>query len=133
VRASLRMAKERANALIQLRADDVLEPACLRVRLSVVDGESVLEEAFSQPMSAHDATRTLAAHRGELRFAVLQFDQVPFAHAAQGFCRRPLGKNGKFASGSGCLQQRLNVRRLAFFAANPYLLKKVIEPNLVIG
>ena len=127
------MAKERANALIQLRADDVLEPACLRVRLSVVDGESVLEEAFSQPMSAHDATRTLAAHRGELRFAVLQFDQVPLAHPAQGSCRRSLGKNGKFASGPGGLQKGLNVRRLALFAANPDLLKEVIESNLVVG
>ena len=127
------MAEKRADALIQLRADDVLEPACLRVSLGVVDGESIFEEAFSQPMSAHNAPRALAAHRRELRLAVLHFDQVPLAHPAQGSCRRPVGKNRKFASGSGCLQQRLNVRRLAFFAANPDLLKKVIEANLVVG
>lgn len=40
------MAEERANPLIQLRADDVFEPARLRVGLGVVDRESVLEEAF---------------------------------------------------------------------------------------
>lgn len=127
------MAKECADALIQLRADDVFEPTGLRMSLSVIDGESIFEEAFREPMPAHDAPRSLAAHRRELRLAVLHFDQVPLAHPAQGSCRRPVGKNRKFASGSGCLQQRLNVRRLAFFAANPDLLKKVIEANLVVG
>ena len=82
MRASLRMAEERADALIEFGADDVFEPACLRVRLSIVDGESVFEEAFSQPMPAHDATRALASHRRKLRLAVLQFDKVPLAHPA---------------------------------------------------
>ena len=40
------MPEERADALIEFRADDVFEPAGLRVRFGVVDGESVLEEAF---------------------------------------------------------------------------------------
>src|SRR5277367_4581853 len=133
VRARLGMAEERTDALIQLRADDVFEPASLRMCLAVVDGESIFEEAFREPVPAHDAPRALASHRRKLRLAVLQFDQMPFAHPAQGFCRRPLGKNGKFASGSGCLQQRLDVRRLALFAANPDLLKKVIEANLIVG
>lgn len=43
VRASLRMAEKRADALIELRADDVFEPACLCVSLGVVDGKSVFE------------------------------------------------------------------------------------------
>ena len=133
MRASLGMAEERADALIELRANDVFEPTGLRVRLGVVYGESIFEEAFSQPMPAHHAPRALAAHRCKLRFAVLQFDQMPFAHPTQSSCGRPLGKNGKFASGSGCLQQRLDVRRLALFAANPYLFQKVIEANFVIG
>ena len=46
VRACLRMAEERADALIQFRADDVFETAGLRVGLGVVSRESVFEEAF---------------------------------------------------------------------------------------
>ena len=83
MRARLGMAEERADALIEFRADDVFEPAGLRVSLGIVDGKSVFEEAFSQPMPAHDAPRALAAHRRKLRLAVLQFDQMPLAHAAQ--------------------------------------------------
>ncbi len=127
------MAKERADALIEFGADDVFESTGLRMSFGVVDGKSVFEEAFRQPMPAHDASRTLAAHRRKLRLAVLHFDQVPLAHPAQGSCRRSLGKNGKFASGPGGLQKGLNVRRLALFAANPDLLKEVIESNLVVG
>ena len=133
MRASLRMAEERADALIQFGTDNVFEPAGLRMGLGVVDGKSVFEEAFREPMPAHYASRALAPYRSKLRFAVLHFDQMPLAHPAQGSSRRPVGKNGKFASGSGCLQQRLNVRRLALFAAYPDLLKEVIEANLVIG
>jgi hypothetical protein len=125
------MAEERANALIQLWADDVFEPACLRVGLGVVYGKSIFEEPFSQPMAAHDPPRALAANWRKLRLAVLQFDQMPFAHPAQGPCRRLIVKNGKFTCRSGSLQ-RLNVGRLALFAANPYLFKKVIETNLVV-
>jgi hypothetical protein len=82
--ASLRMAEERADTLIEFGADDVLEPAGLRVRLGVIDGESVLEEAFGQPMPSHNASCALAAHWRKLRLAVLHFDQVPLAHPAQG-------------------------------------------------
>src|SRR5271157_262393 len=126
------MAKERADALIQLRADDVFETACLRVGFGVVDGESIFEEALSQPMPAHDAARALATHGCELRLAVLHFDQMPLAHPAQGSRRRLIAENGKFASGSSCLQ-RLDVRRLSLFATNPDLLKKVIKSNFVVG
>src|SRR5580692_1234350 len=84
VRTGLGMAEECADALIELRADDVLEPAGLRVRFGVVDGESIFEKAFGQPMPAHDPSCALATHRRKLRLAVLQFDQMPLAHAAQG-------------------------------------------------
>src|SRR5580704_5730430 len=83
-------------------------------------------------MPAHDASRTLAAYWRKLRFAILHFDQMPFAHAAQGSCRRLTGKNRKFASRSSRLQ-RLDIRRFSLFAANPDLLKKVVESNLVVG
>jgi hypothetical protein len=132
VRASFRVTKERTDALIQLRADDVLETAGLRVGFGVVYGESIFEETFSQPVPAHDAPRALAAHGRKLRLARLQLDQMPFAHPAQSSRRRLIAENGKFASRSGCLQ-RLNIRRLSFFAANPDLLKQVIEANLVVG
>jgi len=132
VRASLGVAEESTDALIQLRADDVFEPAGLRVGLGVVGGESVFKKTFGQPMPAHDAARALAPHRRKLGLAVLQFDQVSLAHPAQGSCRRLIVKNGKTASGSRCLQ-RLDVGRFALFAANPDLFKKVIEANLVVG
>ena len=46
VGTGLGMAKERADALVQFRADDVLEFAGLRMRFGIVDGKSVLEKAF---------------------------------------------------------------------------------------
>ena len=42
--AGLRVAKESANALIQLRADDVFEAAGVRLRFGVFNGKSVFEE-----------------------------------------------------------------------------------------
>lgn len=83
MRTSLRVAEKGADALIELRADDMFEPACLRVSLGVIGGESVFEEAFGQPMPAHDASRALAAHWRKLGLAILQFDQMPLAHPAQ--------------------------------------------------
>src|SRR5467141_1258687 len=44
VRASFGVSEERANALVQLRADDVFELAGLRVGLGIFDGKSVLEK-----------------------------------------------------------------------------------------
>lgn len=83
-------------------------------------------------MSAHDTSRTLAAYWRKKRLAVLHFDKMPLAQAAQSSRRRLIGKNGKTAGRSSCLQ-RFEIRRLAFFAANPDLFQKVIEPNLVVG
>ena len=77
------MAEKRADALIEFGADDVLEPACLRMSLGVVYGKSIFEETFRQAMSAHDTSCALAAHRRKLRLAVLHFDQMPFAHPVQ--------------------------------------------------
>src|SRR5437016_14283016 len=71
MRAGLRVSEERANALVQLRTDDVFEFAGLRVRLGIVDGKSVLEEALGQAVAADDVARTLAAHARELHFPVL--------------------------------------------------------------
>src|SRR5271156_6225984 len=82
VRASLGMAEEGADALIELRADDVFEPAGLGVGLGVIGREGVFEEALGQSMPAHYAPRALAADWRKLCFAVLHFDQMPLAHPA---------------------------------------------------
>jgi hypothetical protein len=126
------MPKERADTLIEFGANDMFESACLRVGFGVVYSESIFEEAFSQPMPAHDAPRALAADWRKLRLAVLQFDQMPLAHPTQGSRRRLTRENGKLACGSGCLQ-RLDIRRFTVFAANPDLFKQMIEANLVVG
>jgi len=46
MRARLWMSEKATDALIQLRADDVLELAGLVAGLGVVDGEGVFEEAL---------------------------------------------------------------------------------------
>jgi hypothetical protein len=76
VGASLRMAEERADALVQLRADDVFELAGLRVRFGILDGKGVLEEALGQAVAAHNVARALAAYGRELHFAVLHLHQM---------------------------------------------------------
>ena len=85
MRASLGMAEKRAYTLIEFGADDVFEPAGLRVGLGVVNGESVFEEALGQTMASHDTSCSLAAHSRKLRLTVLQFDQMALAHPAQSF------------------------------------------------
>ena len=57
VRTGFRMAKERADTLIELRRDDMFEAACLRLSLCVFDGKSVSEEAFGEAMAADDIAR----------------------------------------------------------------------------
>ena len=46
MRTSFWMAKEGADALIQLRTDDVLEFAGLTVRFGIFDGERVFEQSL---------------------------------------------------------------------------------------
>jgi len=46
------MAQERADALVELRRDDVFEAAGLLVGFGVVDGESVGEETLGEAMAA---------------------------------------------------------------------------------
>jgi len=74
MRARFRMAKETADALVQFRADDVLELARLVVDFGIIDGERVLEKAFGQPMTAHNIAGATAAAGGQLYCAILQLD-----------------------------------------------------------
>ena len=59
--ASLGMAEERADALIQFRADDVLEFARLVVRFGIFDGEGVFEQTFREAMPPHYIARAARA------------------------------------------------------------------------
>jgi len=70
------VSQEGANALVELRADDVFEFAGLRVRFGFVDGESVFEEALGQAVAADDVARSLAAQGRELHFAILHGHQT---------------------------------------------------------
>jgi hypothetical protein len=70
------MAEERADALVQLRADDVFKLAGLRVRFGILDGKRVLEEALGQAVAADNVARALAAYGRELHFAVFHLYQM---------------------------------------------------------
>lgn len=72
VRASLGVAEEGADALVEFGADDVFELAGLRLRFGIFDGESVLEEALGEAMAADYIAGAAAAGGSELHFAVLQ-------------------------------------------------------------
>jgi hypothetical protein len=55
------MAEEGADALVELRRDDVLEATGLLMSFGVFDGERVGEEAFSEAVAAHGITRSARA------------------------------------------------------------------------
>ena len=52
MRARFWVPEKSADALVELRTDDVFELAGLRMRLGVVNGEGVLEETFREAMPA---------------------------------------------------------------------------------
>src|SRR6266566_6563685 len=81
VRTGLGMPEKRANARVKLGADDVLEPACLRVRFDFVDGKSVFEQAFRQAMAAHYVACPLAPRGSKLRLPIVQCNQIEIRHA----------------------------------------------------
>src|SRR5712692_8415146 len=132
MRAGLGVPEERADTLVQLRADDVFELARLRVRLGFVDGKSVLEEALGQAVTADHVARALAAHGRELYLPVLHLHQAQIRHARKNSRSRFLRNNRHLPSGAGRVQA-LGLRRLPFFAANPNLLEKMVETNFVVG
>ena len=68
------MPEKTTDALIQLRADDVLKLARLVVQFGVFDGERILEKAFGQAMAPDDVTRTTGPAWGQLHRSILQFD-----------------------------------------------------------
>jgi hypothetical protein len=71
VGAGLRVTEKCTNTLIELRADDVFELACLIVGFGIVDGKCVGEKALGEAVTAHYITRALGAQRGEFDLTVL--------------------------------------------------------------
>jgi len=74
VGAGFWMAEEGADALVELRADDVLEFTGLVMHFGFVDRKRVFEEALGEPMTPHHIARAVAAARRQLHFAISQFD-----------------------------------------------------------
>src|SRR5260370_3366605 len=79
VRAGLGVPEERANALVQLRADDVFEFAGLRVRLGIVNGKSVLEESLGEAVTAENGSPAAGSPAAYVDFPLLALP--PGTHA----------------------------------------------------
>jgi len=126
------MAEERADALIQLGADDVLELASLGVHFGFVDRKRVLEESLGETMAAHDVACALAPHGRELRFSVSKIHEMQFRHAAQNPCRWFVGCKWETSTRAGRVEAS-DMRGPFFLAADPDLLEEVIEANLVVS
>ena len=126
------MPEKRANARVKLGADDVLEPACLRVRFGLVHGKSVFEQTFRQAMAAHNVARPLAPRGGKLRLPIVQRHQIEIRHARENAGGRLFGDRRKFPRFSRGAQS-FELRRLPFLAANPNLFQQVVKANFVVG
>src|SRR5260370_27716852 len=83
VRARFRMPQECADALVELRADDVLKLAGLIVGFGIFNREGVPEEALGEAVAADDVAGAAAGAIGELHLAASPLDQAPVSQAAQ--------------------------------------------------
>lgn len=59
------MSKKRANALIEFGADNVLEFASLRIRLSIRNGKSICKKTLRQPPPPNDISSASLAAFGQ--------------------------------------------------------------------
>src|SRR5262249_35219376 len=124
------MAEEGADALIELRRNDVLEFAGLCVRFGFIDGERVFEEALGEAMPTNDIASALRPGGRQMNIAIGQVDETKVAHTREDapdrlFRQKPQVTGGTFHAQCACL------RRLPFFTANPYLLEQMIKSNLI--
>lgn len=122
MRACHRMAEEAANALIELRADDVLELAGLRVSLGVGDGKRVRKEAFSEAATTNDIASAALATVSQFDFGIVHCHQAHDREALQ----------GAFGIGIERMETR-ELRALADFRAEPQFLEHVIDARFVFG
>src|ERR1700692_2059112 len=101
MRTGFRVAQKAANALVQLRRNDVLEFAGLVARFGIFNRKRILEQALRKTMTPHHVTRPLAARRRQINFAVAQRDQMQIGHAAQNARSRLIGQQRKMPGRSG--------------------------------
>ena len=71
-----RMAEEAANALVELRADDVLEFAGLRIGLGIGNSKRVCEEVLSEAATANNITSATLVAVSQLNFGIVHGDQT---------------------------------------------------------
>ena len=74
------MTQERADALVQLRADDVLELARVRIGRFLLDGKRVCQQPLRQAPPPDDIARPIFASRSERYFVVAHLQQ---SHVSQ--------------------------------------------------
>jgi hypothetical protein len=123
MRTRFRVPQEATNALVQFRADDVFEFAGLRVRLVLVDAESILEQPLRQPVAPHYIARAVLPAIGELYFVIFpHLDQPQIFHPRD--CPHGINASGR--------SNMLQVRAASLFSANPDLLQQMIEVDAVI-
>ena len=77
------MAQKGADALVELRADDVFEFAGLSVSLVVVDGESIFEQALGEAMAANHVAGAAAASFSQVHIGLANFYQLQIGHAPE--------------------------------------------------
>src|SRR5437879_9258239 len=77
------MPQKCADALVELRADDVLELAGLVVGFGIFNREGVAEESLGEAVAADDVAGAAAAAIGELHFAAAHLDQAQINQAAE--------------------------------------------------
>ena|ERR1700676_3554454 len=76
VRASFWMTEKGADALIELGADDVFEFAGLRVRLGIIDGESIFEKALCEAMTPYHVAGAAITGLGEMHIRVAHLHEL---------------------------------------------------------
>ena len=76
MRAGFWVTEKRADALIELRADDVFEFAGLGVCLGIIDGESVFEKALCKAMTPDDIASAAITSLGEMHIGVAQLHEL---------------------------------------------------------
>src|SRR5437868_2948652 len=83
-------------------------------------------------MAPDDVAGTTGAARGQLHCSILQFDQLQLRHPTEHSPGRLVRQNGQTSCRSRGAQSFYQ-RWLSLLAANPDLLKEVIETDLVVG
>jgi hypothetical protein len=116
------MTKKGADALVQLRADNVFELARLRVRFGIVDGKSVLEQPFRQAMPPHYVAGPAATRFRQAHIAFVHFHKLEIGHASKRAHR----------VGSAWRANAVNLRAGSLFAAHPDAFEQMIETDFVI-